>query len=154
MGCQMTRQEIKFALVVEAVLNKVKEPEYRQLLVEAVMVLSLMAESHTSLRLPEGQIVVDSIIHSANALFLEDQAKVASCSAQGQQLRRKAVQEGGDARECCVGGAPCGGVNGVCTQFYDSPPSGRYGTLTYMSRALVGLSPSSQTKEDLECFVS
>ena len=35
---QMTKREIKFALMVEAVLNRIPEPEYRQLLVEALIV--------------------------------------------------------------------------------------------------------------------
>jgi phosphorylase kinase alpha/beta subunit len=40
----MTSGELKFALQVETVLNAIPQPEYRQLMVEAMMVYSLLAE--------------------------------------------------------------------------------------------------------------
>lgn len=39
---EMTPEEIKFALNVEQVLNSVPQPEYRQLMVEALMILHLL----------------------------------------------------------------------------------------------------------------
>ena len=36
---------MKFALVVESVLNSVPEPEYRQMLVEALCVVSMVVEN-------------------------------------------------------------------------------------------------------------
>jgi phosphorylase kinase alpha/beta subunit len=39
---EMTSEEIKFALSVEQVLNSVPQPEYRQLMVEALMILHLL----------------------------------------------------------------------------------------------------------------
>ena len=41
----MTSGEMKFALVVESVLNTVPEPEYRQMLVEALCVVSMIVEN-------------------------------------------------------------------------------------------------------------
>ena len=41
----MTSGEMKFALVVESVLNSVPEPEYRQMLVEALCVVSMIVEN-------------------------------------------------------------------------------------------------------------
>ncbi|KAF3832844.1 hypothetical protein F7725_026509 [Dissostichus mawsoni] len=41
---EMTEGEIKFAVQVESVLNHVPQPEYRQLLVETMMVLGLVAD--------------------------------------------------------------------------------------------------------------
>ena len=41
----MTSGEMKFALVVESVLNSVPEPEYRQMLVEAICVVSMIVEN-------------------------------------------------------------------------------------------------------------
>ena len=41
----MTSGEMKFALVVESVLNSVPEPEYRQMLVEALCVVSMVVEN-------------------------------------------------------------------------------------------------------------
>jgi hypothetical protein len=42
---EMTSGEMKFALVVESVLNSVPEPEYRQMLVEALCVVSMIVEN-------------------------------------------------------------------------------------------------------------
>lgn len=67
----MTAGEIKFAVQVESVLNHVPQPEYRQLLVETVMVLGLVADVDVDCI---GSIVhVDRILHLANELFLTDQ---------------------------------------------------------------------------------
>lgn len=68
---QMTEGEIKFAVQVESVLNHVPQPEYRQLLVETVMVLGLVADVDVD---SIGSIIhVDRILHLANDLFLSDQ---------------------------------------------------------------------------------
>lgn len=67
----MTPGEIKFAVHVEAVLNRVPQPEYRQLLVEAILVLTMLVdmEVHTI----GGIIAVEKIVHTANDLFYEEQ---------------------------------------------------------------------------------
>lgn len=67
----MTEGEIKFAVHVESVLNRVPQPEYRQLLVETIMVLTLVADME--LQSIGGIIHIDRIVHSANELFLQDQ---------------------------------------------------------------------------------
>ena len=67
----MTEGEIKFAVHVESVLNHVPQPEYRQLLVETVMVLGLIAD--VDVDSIGGIIHVDRILHMANDLFLNDQ---------------------------------------------------------------------------------
>ena len=67
----MTEGEIKFAVQVESVLNHVPQPEYRQLLVETVMVLGLVAD--VDVDSIGGIIHVDRILHLANDLFLNDQ---------------------------------------------------------------------------------
>ncbi len=70
---QMTREELKFAQIVEWVLNRVHEPEYRQLVVEAVMVLTILSKNACSLRLGPRVLDIDAIIKKANELFLFDQ---------------------------------------------------------------------------------
>lgn len=67
----MTEGEIKFAVQVESVLNHVPQPEYRQLLVETVMVLGLVAD--VDVDSIGGIIHVDRVLHLANDLFLSDQ---------------------------------------------------------------------------------
>ena len=68
----MTSGELKFALRVESVLNTIPQPEYRQLVVEALMVLTLVVEHNLSPYLGE-VLEVEELVHTANRLFLEDQ---------------------------------------------------------------------------------
>lgn len=68
----MTPGELKFALAVETVLNTIPQPEYRQLIVEALMVLTLVIEYNVAATLG-GVIQVEYLVHVANDLFLDDQ---------------------------------------------------------------------------------
>lgn len=68
----MTSGELKFALAVETVLNSIPQPEYRQLIVEALMVLTLVAEYNVAQHLG-GIIQVEHLVHKANHIFLDDQ---------------------------------------------------------------------------------
>ncbi|XP_071345089.1 phosphorylase b kinase regulatory subunit alpha, liver isoform isoform X1 [Trachinotus anak] len=110
---EMTEGEIKFAVQVESVLNHVPQPEYRQLLVETVMVLGLVAD--VDVDSIGGIIHVDRILHLANDLFLGDQK---SNSASDYFLEKDPA-------------------TGICNFFYDSAPSGSYGTMTYLSKAVI-----------------
>lgn len=69
---EMTSGELKFALEVETVLNSIPQPEYRQLIVEALMVLTLVAEYKVRPSLGS-TIYVQELVHRANQLFLKDQ---------------------------------------------------------------------------------
>ncbi|XP_029313408.1 phosphorylase b kinase regulatory subunit alpha, liver isoform isoform X4 [Cottoperca gobio] len=110
---EMTEGEIKFAVQVESVLNHVPQPEYRQLLVETMMVLGLVAD--VDVDSIGGIIHVDRILHLANDLFLSDQQ---SHSASDYFLEKDPA-------------------TGICNFFYDSAPSGSYGTMTYLSKAAI-----------------
>lgn len=68
----MTSGELKFALAVETALNTIPQPEYRQLIVEALMVLTLITEHNVAPTLG-GIIAVENLVHKANQIFLEDQ---------------------------------------------------------------------------------
>ncbi|KAH7938264.1 hypothetical protein HPB49_022013 [Dermacentor silvarum] len=137
---EMTAGEIKFALRVEEMLNKVPEPEYRQLLVEALMVISLAVENDvvSDFKTP---IDVESVVQRAHGFFLEDQL---DCK--------------GDATLCCATGtnrpiAPCQPAVGICQHFYDSAPSGCYGTMTYLVRAVAYTMPDLSISA-LDCMPS
>ena len=69
----MTSGEFKFALQVERVLNMIPQPEYRQLMVEALMVTTLLVESDCRVDLTNKVIHIDKIVHEANALFIQEQ---------------------------------------------------------------------------------
>ncbi|KAG8507302.1 Phosphorylase b kinase regulatory subunit alpha, skeletal muscle isoform, partial [Galemys pyrenaicus] len=108
---EMTPGEIKFSVHVESVLNRVPQPEYRQLLVEAILVLTMLAdiEIHSI-----GSIIaVEKIVHIANDLFLQEQKTL---GADDIMLTKDPA-------------------SGICTLLYDSAPSGRFGTMTYLSKA-------------------
>ena len=74
----MTPGEFKFALRAEAHLNRIPQPEYRQLMVEAITVLCLIVEQDTNRRITWNQhIAVDYMVHLANDIFVEEQ--VSNC---------------------------------------------------------------------------
>ncbi|XP_059715647.1 phosphorylase b kinase regulatory subunit alpha, skeletal muscle isoform [Haemorhous mexicanus] len=109
---EMTPGEMKFAVHVESVLNRVPQPEYRQLLVEAILVLTMLVdmEVHTI----GGIIAVEKILHIANDLFYEEQKAL---GADEHMLERDPS-------------------TGICCLLYDSAPSGRFGTMTYLSKSV------------------
>ncbi|XP_077336879.1 phosphorylase b kinase regulatory subunit alpha, liver isoform isoform X1 [Lithobates pipiens] len=109
---EMTACEIKFAVHVESVLNHVPQPEYRQLLVEAIHVLTLVSDMEVNSI--GGIIHVDRIVHMASDLFLQDE---------------KALGAG----EYYLEQDP---ATGICNFFYDSAPSGAFGTMTYLTKAV------------------
>ncbi|KAH7982468.1 hypothetical protein HPB52_005126 [Rhipicephalus sanguineus] len=69
---EMTQGELKFALEFEHVLNCIPQPEYRQLMVEAIMVLTLLAE-HNVVTFINQVISVDGLVQHAYKVFLDDQ---------------------------------------------------------------------------------
>jgi phosphorylase kinase alpha/beta subunit len=75
---EMTAGELKFALQAEQVLNCVPQPEYRQLMVEALMVLTLLVE-HDTIKTLGGIINIEQLVHRANQIFLEDQVFIFFC---------------------------------------------------------------------------
>ena len=81
---EMTAGELKFALQAEQVLNSVPQPEYRQLIVEALMILTMLVENMPDINL-EKVINVEQLVQRANQIFLNDQAEC-----------------GGDAILCCA----------------------------------------------------
>ncbi|XP_034020856.1 phosphorylase b kinase regulatory subunit alpha, skeletal muscle isoform isoform X2 [Thalassophryne amazonica] len=109
---EMTPGEIKFSVHVETVLNRVPQPEYRQLLVEAILVLTMLADVEIE---SIGSIIhVEKIVHIANEMFCKDQRDL---GAEEHILERDPS-------------------TGVCRLLYDSAPSGRFGSMTYLTKAV------------------
>ena len=69
---QMTPGELKFAILVESLLNTIPDPEYRQLVVEVLMVCALWVGLNPDERF-SGTLVIDDLITDANNLFLDYQ---------------------------------------------------------------------------------
>ncbi|XP_069374593.1 phosphorylase b kinase regulatory subunit alpha, skeletal muscle isoform isoform X6 [Paralichthys olivaceus] len=109
---EMTPGEIKFSVHVETVLNRVPQPEYRQLLVEAILVLTMLADVEIQ---SIGSIIhIEKIVHLANDMFYKDQMDLG-------------------AEEHILDKDP---ATGVCRLLYDSAPSGRFGSMTYLTKAV------------------
>nr|XP_034174903.1 probable phosphorylase b kinase regulatory subunit alpha isoform X2 [Osmia lignaria] len=144
---EMTPGELKFALAVETVLNTIPQPEYRQLIVEALMVLTLVTEYNVVASLG-GLIAVEQLVHKANAIFLDDQMKIDGdatlCCAKPKEQRETTA----------MGNLLCGGAAYVCQHFYDSAPSGSFGTMTYITRAIASLLNCLPNDGDIECSIS
>ncbi|KOC69336.1 putative phosphorylase b kinase regulatory subunit alpha [Habropoda laboriosa] len=142
---EMTPGELKFALAVETVLNTIPQPEYRQLVVEALMVLTLVTEYNVVTSLG-GLIAVEQLVHKANAIFLDMKidGDATLCCAKPKEQRETTA----------MGNLLCGGAAYVCQHFYDSAPSGSFGTMTYITRAISSLLNCLPKDGDLECTIS
>ncbi|XP_073831979.1 probable phosphorylase b kinase regulatory subunit alpha isoform X16 [Musca autumnalis] len=145
---EMTPGELKFALEVETALNQIPQPEYRQLVVEALMVLTLVTE-HNMVPNLGGVIYVEHLVHKANQLFLEDQRKVQGdatlCCAKSK--------DGNQQHQAASGMLLCGGAAYICQHLYDSAPSGSYGTMTYMARAVALVLDCVPKHGEMECAI-
>ncbi|XP_053682622.1 probable phosphorylase b kinase regulatory subunit alpha isoform X2 [Sabethes cyaneus] len=143
---EMTPNELKFALEVETALNTIPQPEYRQLVVEALMVLTLVTEHNIIASL--GDIIyVEHLVHKANQLFLEDQRKI-----QGDAMLCCAKNK--DIRETTTAGLLlCGGAAYICQHLYDSAPSGSFGTMTYIARAVASVLEDLPKHGDMDCTI-
>ena len=129
---EMTSGEIKFHLHCEAVLNTVPEPAFRQLVVEAILVLILVVEYKVVPYLG-GVININNIVRRANQIFLTDpETSLPCCQPQ-------------DA------GGQCGGESGLCLHFYDSAPTGQYGTFSYLVRAVCCQLNSLPDSGEIDC---
>uniref|UniRef100_A0A8C2CPG7 Phosphorylase b kinase regulatory subunit n=1 Tax=Cyprinus carpio TaxID=7962 RepID=A0A8C2CPG7_CYPCA len=109
---KMTPGEIKFAVHVEMVLNRVPQPEYRQLLVEGILVLTMLADVDIQ---SVGSIIhIEKIVHIANDMFYKDQKDL---GAEDSILEKDLS-------------------TGICRLLYDTAPSGRFGSMTYLTKAV------------------
>ncbi|XP_073715397.1 phosphorylase b kinase regulatory subunit alpha, skeletal muscle isoform isoform X3 [Misgurnus anguillicaudatus] len=109
---EMTPGEIKFSVHVERVLNRVPQPEYRQLLVEAILVLTMLADVDIQ---SIGSIIhIEKIVHIANDIFYNDQKDL---GAEDSILEKDPS-------------------TGIYRLLYDTAPSGRFGTMTYLTKAV------------------
>lgn len=136
----MTAEEIKFSVHVETVLNRVPQPEYRQLLVEAILVLTMLAD----VDIPSiGSIIhVEKIVHLANDMFCKDQVSrrrhrtsLIACDHINHNLVfvSHPPQRDLGAEEHILERDPS---TNVCRLLYDSAPSGRFGSMTYLTKAV------------------
>ena len=126
---EMTSGEMKFHLRCEELLNTVPEPGFRQLVVEAILVLILCVE-HEAVPFLGTIINIDDIVYEANKIFLEDMAS--------------------------MGGVPLDKAEsdlGLSIHFCDSAPSGPYGTMTFLMRAACNTINTLPSNGAIDCSI-
>ncbi|XP_018645642.1 phosphorylase B kinase alpha, kpb1, putative [Schistosoma mansoni] len=140
---EMTMGEHKFALTVEHVCTMVSTPEYRQLIIEAIHVLgSLMMHDVDNRIFIDCIVKVEDIVEKANNLFLIDQVKYGGnatlCCA--KSIKQSGITDLTPSNDCQTprrqSTLTCHGLHNICQRFYDTPPAGKFGTMSYMVRAV------------------
>ncbi|XP_078462665.1 phosphorylase b kinase regulatory subunit beta isoform X2 [Lampetra fluviatilis] len=104
----MTMYEMNFSLLVEDILQNIVEPEYRQIIVELLMVVSVVLERNPELDFQD-PVDLDALVKEAVANFQKDQ------KSEGL-LEKK---------------------NDGMLAFYNISPVGRHSTASYLTRAVL-----------------
>ena len=125
----MTESEMNFALAVEERLNQISQPEFRQLFVEAIIILTSIFENLPKDVIPgvKGRVIhVEQMVQRANSIYLQERSRPVDTSSFDHSL--------------------CG----VDLNFYDLAPSGEFGTMTYLTRAIMEM---IELPPDAECVL-
>jgi phosphorylase kinase alpha/beta subunit len=155
---KMTKEELKFALLVENSLNQVSEPEYRQLVVEACMIMTLLSESEPKFYLNE-IICIDDIIKRANEIFIDEQSEKQNdgqtlfCCSSSSTLSSSTSKNNKDEKSSLreEKNKRCNGAKRICEYFYDLAPSGRFGTMNYLFKSFT---ESLKIIEKNDCIIN
>ncbi|XP_045674622.1 phosphorylase b kinase regulatory subunit beta isoform X4 [Phyllostomus hastatus] len=123
----MTMYEMNFSLLVEDMLGSIDRPQYRQIVVELLMVVSVVLERNPELEFQD-EVDLDRLVQEAFREFQKDAG------------RR------GEA------GAPPGDM----TSFYNTPPLGQRGTCSYLTKVVMNLLLQGEVRPsgDDPCLVS
>ncbi|XP_005913153.1 phosphorylase b kinase regulatory subunit beta isoform X2 [Haplochromis burtoni] len=103
----MTMYEMNFSLLVEDTLKNIVLPEYRQIIVELLMVVSIVLERNPELEFSE-KVDLDNLVKEAFSDFQRDRS------------RFEGMEKQDDMEE-----------------FYNTPPVGKRGTSSYLTKAVV-----------------
>ncbi|XP_052004976.1 phosphorylase b kinase regulatory subunit beta isoform X2 [Xyrauchen texanus] len=103
----MTMYEMNFSLLVEDTMKNIVLPEYRQIIVELLMVVSIVLERNPELEFQE-TVDLDQLVNDAFADFQKDRSRLEGTEKQ-------------DDMEA----------------FYNTPALGKQGTSSYMTKAVI-----------------
>ncbi|XP_062275709.1 phosphorylase b kinase regulatory subunit beta isoform X3 [Scomber scombrus] len=103
----MTMYEMNFSLLVEDTMKKIVLPEYRQIIVELLMVVSIMLERNPELEFNE-KVDLDSLVKAAFNDFQRDRSHFEGIEKQDDMQA-----------------------------FYNTPPVGQRGTSSYLTKAVM-----------------
>ncbi|XP_050569236.1 phosphorylase b kinase regulatory subunit beta isoform X3 [Cygnus atratus] len=122
----MTMYEMNFSLLVEDMLQNIDQPEYRQIIVELLMVISVILERNPELEFQD-KVDLDKVVQEAFRDFQND------------HNRSKGAEKQDDM-----------------TAFYNTYPVGKKGTSSYLSKAVITLLLEGEVKSsnDDPCTVS
>uniref|UniRef100_A0A8C0HB23 Phosphorylase b kinase regulatory subunit n=1 Tax=Chelonoidis abingdonii TaxID=106734 RepID=A0A8C0HB23_CHEAB len=122
----MTMYEMNFSLLVEDMLQNIDQPEYRQIIVELLMVVSVILERNPELEFQD-KVDLDKLVKEAFHYFQKD------------ETRLKGVEKQDDM-----------------TSFYNTAPVGRKGTCSYLTKAAMNLLLEGEVKpcSDDPCTIS
>ncbi|XP_078103040.1 phosphorylase b kinase regulatory subunit beta isoform X1 [Sander vitreus] len=122
----MTMYEMNFSLLVEDTLKKIVLPEYRQIIVELLMVVSIVLERNPELEFSD-KVDLDDLVKQAFNDFQRDRSRL-------EGIEKQAGMEA----------------------FYNTPPVGKRGTSSYLTKAVMILMLQGDVKpcKDDPCSVS
>nr|XP_023411445.1 phosphorylase b kinase regulatory subunit beta isoform X4 [Loxodonta africana] len=122
----MTMYEMNFSLLVEDILGNIDQPKYRQIIVELLMVVSIVLERNPELEFQD-KVDLDKLVKEAFHEFQKD------------ENRLKEVEKQDDM-----------------TSFYNTPPLGKRGTCSYLTKVVMNLLLEGEVTPSNEdpCLVS
>ncbi|XP_075017339.1 phosphorylase b kinase regulatory subunit beta isoform X3 [Calonectris borealis] len=122
----MTMYEMNFSLLVEDMLQNIDQPEYRQIIVELLMVISVILERNPELEFQD-KVDLDKVVQEAFRDFQKDHSSPKGAEKQDDM-----------------------------TAFYNTHPIGKKGTCSYLSKAVITLLLEGEMKpsNDDPCTVS
>lgn len=122
----MTMYEMNFSLLVEDMLGNIDQPKYRQIIVELLMVISIVLERNPELEFQD-KVDLDKLVKEAFQGFQKDE----------RQLKEAGKQDD-------------------MTPFYNTPPLGKRGTCSYLTKVVMNLLLEGEVKpnNDDPCTVS
>ncbi|XP_027540968.1 phosphorylase b kinase regulatory subunit beta isoform X4 [Neopelma chrysocephalum] len=122
----MTMYEMNFSLLVEDMLQDIDQPQYRQIIVELLMVISVILERNPELEFQD-KVDLDKVVQEAFRDFQKDQSSSKGAENQNDM-----------------------------TAFYNTHPLGKKGTCSYLSKAVITLLLEGEMKpsNDDPCTIS
>ncbi|XP_029882296.1 phosphorylase b kinase regulatory subunit beta isoform X6 [Aquila chrysaetos chrysaetos] len=122
----MTMYEMNFSLLVEDMLQNIDQPEYRQIIVELLMVISVILERNPELEFQD-KVDLDKVVQEAFHDFQKDHSSPKGAEKQDDM-----------------------------TAFYNTHPTGKKGTCSYLSKAVITLLLEGEMKpnNDDPCTIS
>ncbi|NWV34716.1 KPBB kinase, partial [Grantiella picta] len=122
----MTMYEMNFSLLVEDMLQNIDQPQYRQIIVELLMVISVILERNPELEFQD-KVDLDKVVQEAFHDFQKDHSSPKGAENQNDM-----------------------------TAFYNTHPLGKKGTCSYLSKAVITLLLEGEMKasNDDPCTIS